>query len=70
MTVTKPNHTEILENCVIRIRPTMRARGRLDSLRFLALFMALGFIHFVSESRPSSRRYRLLQLSSAETKFF
>jgi hypothetical protein len=35
---------------------TRRARGRLDSHRFLAFFVALGFIRFGSESRPSSRR--------------
>jgi hypothetical protein len=44
----------------------------------LALFMSLGFVRFESdlsacvhaqaESRPASRRYRLLQLSSAKTK--
>jgi hypothetical protein len=28
----------------------MRARGRLDSHRFLALFVTLGFIRFVGES--------------------
>jgi len=34
----------------------MRARGRLDSHRFLAFFVALGFACFVGESRPASRR--------------
>jgi hypothetical protein len=34
----------------------MRARGRLDSHRFLAFFVALGFVRFESESRPASRR--------------
>jgi len=32
----------------------------------MGLFVALGIFRFVGESRPSSRRYRLLQLSSAE----
>ena len=32
----------------------MRARGRLDSHRFLAFFMAFGFVHFVG--RVSSRQ--------------
>jgi len=32
----------------------------------LAFFAALGFARFVGKSRPASRRYRLLQLSSAE----
>jgi hypothetical protein len=34
----------------------MRARGRLDSHRQIGFFVALGFVRFVSESRPSSRR--------------
>jgi hypothetical protein len=50
------------------MRLTRRARGRLDSHRFLGLLATLSFVRFVSESRPASRRYRLLQLSSAEIK--
>ena len=34
---------------------TMRARGRLDSHRFLAFFVALGFIRFVGKSRPAHK---------------
>jgi hypothetical protein len=34
----------------------MRARGRLDSHRQNGFFVALGFIRFGSESRPSRRR--------------
>lgn len=37
-------------------RRTMRARGRLDSHRQIGFFVALGFVRFVGESRPSSRR--------------
>ena len=37
-------------------RPTMHVRGRLDSHRQIGFFVALGFVRFVSESRPSSRR--------------
>jgi len=47
-------------------RLTQRARGRLDSHRQNGFFVALGFFRFSGESRPASRRYRLLQLSSAE----
>jgi hypothetical protein len=37
-------------------RLTRRARGRLDSHRQNELVLALGFVRFVGESRPSSRR--------------
>jgi hypothetical protein len=35
---------------------TVRARGRLDSHRQIGFFVALGFVRFVGESRPASRR--------------
>jgi hypothetical protein len=38
------------------LRLTQRARGRLDSHRQNGFFVALGFVRFVSESRPASRR--------------
>jgi len=41
-------------SCYILV--TRRARGRLDSQRQNELILALGFVRFVSESRPSSRR--------------
>jgi len=40
----------------VKGRLTMRARGRLDSHRFLAFCVTLGLLHLVSESRPASRR--------------
>jgi hypothetical protein len=34
----------------------MHARGRWDSLRQIELIRALGFIRFVTESKPAHRR--------------
>jgi hypothetical protein len=43
-------------NQTTNLRPTRRARGRLDSHRQMSVFLALGFVHFLSESRLASRR--------------
>ena len=54
-----PGHYYLMKcQCGIKAKSqlTQRAPGRLDSHRFLDLFVALGFVRFVGESRPSSRR--------------
>ena len=50
-------HAELSEGFAIQGGGlTQRARGRLDSHRQISFFMALGFVRFVGESRPSSRQ--------------